>query len=364
MNFFFGFSLWKHDFMKPFFTNLKEKNMIFINPFFSKNYFKLALKKGLDKNSTIYIWGKKSFPLIEDYASKHNLALYRIEDGFIRSIGLGSDLTQPYSLVIDSKGIYFDPTQESDLENILNTNSFNTKLIKRAKYIRKYLIEKKLSKYNLYKNTQLNIDTTKTIALVPGQVEDDASIHFGAKGMTNLKLLKQVRKNSPHAYIIYKPHPDVLVGNRVGHVETADALLYADKIITDVGLDSVLDISNEVHTMTSLVGFEALMREKKVYTYGLPFYAGWGLTIDTQQNHRRTKKLTLDELVAATLILYPKYIDPFTHKLTDIETLLEGVEKERKLYDTSLSYKLKKQIRNFISRKTQLVLRLITSISF
>jgi len=283
--------------------------------------------------------------------------LYRVEDGFIRSIGLGSDLTQPYSLVIDSKGIYFDPTRESDLEHILQTAIFDEALLARAKKIREYLIEKKLSKYNLYKNIHLKVPNNKTIILVPGQVEDDASIRFGASGMTNLKLLKQVRQNAREAYIIYKPHPDVIVGNRVGNIDEALALKYADRIVTEVGLESVLGICDEVHTMTSLVGFEALMRGKTVFTYGMPFYAGWGLTEDRHAQTRRNRKLHLDELVAATLILYAIYISPLSLKVCQIEDFLKELEEEIKLYNSSS--KMKTQFRNFISRKSQLLLRII-----
>ncbi len=358
--FFFGFSHWKHDFTRVYFPDIADENIIFINPFFKKNYFKSALKKGLDTNSSIYIWGRKSFPEIEKYAKENGLKLYRIEDGFIRSVGLGSDLTQPYSLVIDSRGIYFDPTQESDLEHILQNHTFDEKLLKRAKDLRKYLIEKKLSKYNLYENKKLDFPKEKRIVLVPGQVEDDASIKFGASGMTNLELLKQARKNAKDAYIVYKPHPDVLVGNRVGNIEEQEALKYADRVVTEVGLESVLEVCDEVHTMTSLVGFEALMREKKVFTYGMPFYAGWGLTHDALSLQRRKRDLLLDELVSATLILYPKYIDPTTFSSCEVEELLEKLDEEKKLYNSSASYRMKLKIRNFISRKSQLLLRIIT----
>ena len=359
MNYFFGFSHWKHEFIKPFLHNLDENSIMFINPLFKKNYFNLAIKKGLNEKSNIYIWGKKSFPLIEEYAAKNALQLYRVEDGFIRSIGLGSDLTQPYSLVIDSKGIYFDPTEESDLEHILQTTIFDKAILERAKKIREYLIEKKLSKYNLYENKKLDIPKNKKIVLVPGQVEDDASIRYGASGMTNLELLKQARQNAKDAYIIYKPHPDVLVGNRVGNIEETIALKYADRVVTEVGLDSVLEICDEVHTMTSLVGFEALMREKKVLTYGMPFYAGWGLTEDQSILTRRNRKLHLDELVAATLILYPLYIKPLSLSVCEVEEFLKELEEEREIYSASLLYRVKNRIRNFISRKSQLLLRII-----
>ncbi|HIM75972.1 MAG TPA: capsule biosynthesis protein [Campylobacterales bacterium] len=360
MNYFFGFSHWKHEFMKPFLYNLNTQSIIFINPFFKKNYFNLAIKKGLDESSAIYIWGRKSFPLVEEFALKYRLKVYRVEDGFIRSIGLGSDLTQPYSLVIDSRGIYFDPSSSSDLEHIIQTAVFDEAILSRAKKIKEYLIEKKLSKYNLYENKKLDLPSDKKVVLVPGQVEDDASIKYGASGMTNLELLKQARQNTKDSYIIYKPHPDVLVGNRVGNIEENIALKYANKVVTEVGLDSVLEISNEVHTMTSLVGFEALMRGKAVFTYGMPFYAGWGLTNDVTKQVRRERNLSLEELIAATLILYPSYINPLSLEVCEIEELLRELGEERKLYNSSLPYRVKITISNFISRKSQLFLRIIT----
>jgi capsular polysaccharide export protein len=349
MNYFFGFSHWKHKFVEPFF----DQKPIFINPLFGQGHLKKALSKGLDSKQSIYIWGRKSFPDVERYAHTYKLPIFRVEDGFIRSVGLGSDLTQPYSLVVDSRGIYFDPTVQSDLEVILETTKFDEELLTRARKIKEYLIEKKLSKYNVYDNTVLNFPGDKKIVVVPGQVEDDASIAYGAAGMNNLKLLQQVRLNRPNAYIVYKPHPDVLSGNRVGQVDANKALMYCDQIITEVSIDSVLSCADEVHTMTSLVGFEALMRGIKVFTYGMPFYAGWGLSEDAHSCERRTRTLTVDELVAGALVLYPHYIHPLTLKKCEIEELLEALEVERKSYKNSLWLK----IRNVMSRKSQMLIR-------
>lgn len=351
MNFFFGFSFWKHPFIEPFFND----NPIFINPIFSNNHLEHALKKGLNPQSSIYVWGKKLFPHVEKYALHHGISIVRVEDGFIRSIGLGSDLTQPYSLVVDTRGVYFDPTCISDLEWILETYSFDAEIIERSRKIKYYLIDKKLSKYNLYSDAILNFPSDKSIIVVPGQVEDDASIRFGANGMSNLELLKSVRKNRPNAYIVYKPHPDVLVGNRIGKIEDRVALEYCDKIVTNVSIDSVLCFADEVHTMTSLVGFEALIRGISVHTYGMPFYAGWGLAEDRVQCIRRTRQLSIDELIAGTLILYPRYIHPDTNDRCEIEELLHSLEKQRSSYKNSLLTK----IRNRVSRKSQQILRMI-----
>jgi capsular polysaccharide export protein len=111
--------------------------------------------------------------------------------------------------------------------------------------------------------------------------------------------------------------------------------------------------------MTSLVGFEALMRGKKVTTYGIPFYAGWGLTND-RVNSKRSRVLSLDELVSATLLLYPKYIDPKSLKETTAEKVIEAIEEEKKLHTTSLLYRVKKGFHSFVTRKLQLLLRIIT----
>lgn len=349
MNFYFGFSIWKHTYIAPFF----DEKPIFINPIFGKNHLKKALSQGMSEKSNVYIWGKKSFLDVENYLHDNKIKIFRVEDGFIRSIGLGSDLTQPYSLIVDSRGIYFDPNNESDLEYILQNHVFSQNEITRSKRIRQYLIDKKLSKYNIYKNIGVDFPKGKQVVVVPGQVEDDASIQYGARGMTNLELLQQVRINRPHAYIVYKPHPDVLVGNRVGSVDQSQALQYCDQIVTKVGIDSVLRYADEVHTMTSLVGFEALIRGIKVITYGLPFYAGWGLSEDHHRCERRSRKLSIDELMAGTYLLYPRYIHPETLKRCEIEEVLEFLERKREEIQNSL----RSQWRNWISRKLQAALR-------
>ena len=357
-HFFFGFSPWKHPFVKPFFPEIER--FIFINPLFSKQYLEIALKKGLDKESAVYIWGRKSFPNVEAYAKSQGIPLYRVEDGFIRSVGLGSDLTQPYSLVVDSRGIYFDPTQESDLEHLLNHHDFSDEELARVRKIMRYLTEKKLSKYNNYDTTSIDLPTDKKVVLVPGQVEDDASIRYGADGMTNLALLQAARQSAPDAYIIFKPHPDVLAGNRAGDIPKEEALRYCDKVVTEVSLDSVLGVADEVHTMTSLVGFEALMRGIKVHTYGMPFYAGWGLTHDVRHCARRTRTRTIEALAAATLLLYPRYIDPISKEICEIETMLRGLEEEKKRLEQDRAYRYYTTIRNFLSRKGQMLLRLVS----
>ena len=359
MYLFLGFSYWKHDFIRPFFSKQEQKKIRFINPFFQKNYFKKAMKNGLEEAERVYIWGKKPFSKVEAFAHEKGLPLYRVEDGFVRSVGLGSDLTQPYSLVIDSRGIYFDPTSESDLEYILQHRNIPEATLQRARKLIDYMVAKKLSKYNLYENAPVATPKDKRVIVVPGQVEDDASIRYGAFGMNNLSLLQKVREKNEDAYIIYKPHPDVLTGNRVGHIDKEKALQYADAVVSEVGIDSVLAVCDEVHTMTSLVGFEALIRGKRVHTYGMPFYAGWGVTQDERDNPRRTRKRSVEELAAAAFLLYPKYIHPVTLQSCEVEEVLEALEQKRAEYRNSGVQKKFTDIRNKVVRKTQAGFRML-----
>ena len=139
----------------------------------------------------------------------------------------------------------------------------------------------------------------RLVVLVPGQVETDASIRLGCTSVrSNLDLLHAVRQARPDAFIVYKPHPDVLSLNRKGRVALAAAHECADHVEAGVSVVSCIAACDEVHTMTSLTGFDALLRGKKVVTYGQPFYAGWGLTQDSQPAPERRKPITLEQGVS------------------------------------------------------------------
>ena len=351
----FGFSRWKHGFVAPFLKQFNKKNVNFINPIFSSN-INLAIRKGMDKNCEVYIWGAGKYPKVEKFAQDNNIKITRVEDGFIRSIGLGSDLTRPYSLVFDDVGIYFDPTQPSRLEEILNFTKFDAHIITEATQLIKVIVNSGISKYNNAIDVSINIPSGKKSILVVGQVEDDASIKLGANAMTNLSLLKQVRAENSDAIIVYKPHPDVVSGNRVGEVSGADIDLYSDLYLVDVGIGELISKVDEVHTMTSTVGFEALLQGKAVATYGMPFYAGWGLTKDKLDCGRRTRKLSLPELVAGTLILYPRYIDPNSGHYCAAELLIDRLKEQRDRLNSSWFYRFRLGAHSFISRRLQKIL--------
>ncbi len=249
----------------------------------------------------------------------------RIEDGFLRSRGLGADLVPPLSLVSDDLGIYYDPSRPSRLEQMIATRAtLRTDQSLRAERLIAALTSAGLSKYNLGGEVY-DLPPGRRI-LVPGQVEDDASIRTGAGEVnTNRALLQAARDANPEAVIIYKPHPDVEAGLRQGAVE---ALGLADLIAAHAEPTALLAEVDEVWTMTSLIGFEALLRGVRVVTLGAPFYAGWGLTRDLGAvPTRRKARPMLEGLVHATLIDYPRYRDPVTGLPCPVEVIVERLSK-------------------------------------
>lgn len=334
--------------MKPFFT--AKKNEIY----FCDN-LQDAIANGFAQGDKAFIWGMKNYDDVVEFCKSHDIHISRVEDGFIRSISLGSDLTRPYSLVVDSQGIYFDPSQASDLEVILATYEFDEEIKNRAKDLRSKIISSKFSKYNSFSHKKLSIGSKlgQIVILVAGQVEDDASMLLGGYGMTTVKLLQEARAQNSSAYIIFKPHPDVLSGNRVGLKDSNIIMQYSDEMIKDASIDSCLEICDEVHTITSTVGFDALLRGKKVYTYGMPFYAGWGLTCDKFMNIRRNRVLELDELVAGALILYPRYISPKTLSLCEVEVAFSEMIEMQKRYFEVAWFRILMDTKTFILRKSR-----------
>lgn len=237
-----------------------------------------------------------------------------VEDGFLRSIGLGFPGTVPISLCFDASGIYYNATAISDLETLLETGTFPAELTDRAARLRQAILQAGLTKYNLSSDVPDEVPRQargRRRVLVTGQVPDDQSLKLGLPCQaSNLEFLRAVRRDCPDAFVIFKEHPDLVVGKRPGLSDRNEASALADHLAVSGDAADWIDFADEVHVRTSLAGFEALLRDKPVTCHGAPFFAGWGLTTDRVAIPRRTQRRTLDELVAAALILYPTYLHP------------------------------------------------------
>lgn len=289
----------------------------------------------------VMVWGSRNTEDLDALLKLTNSSVVRMEDGFLRSVGLGSNFIKPNSLVLDKTGIYFDPNSPSDLEDLINNAAYTIEQLSDAEALKCKLIKTRLSKYNEDNETRssLKITTDKTIILIPGQVADDASLKLGCVDVkSNEELILQVRQDNPDAYLIYKPHPDVLSGNRKGKVSEQVVRQHCDLLSIDHDIASCLDAADEVHTMTSLVGFEALIRDIPVTCYGLPFYASWGLTRDKHSVERRRRDVTTQELVHACLVSYPLYYDWDSGYFCSCEEIIDKlvIEKEAALTQPSL----------------------------
>ena len=279
-------------------------------------------------------WSSRLPPMLGERCHAAGVDLVRVEDGFIRSRGLGSGFLPPCSIIVDRTGIYYDPSRPSDLETLLRETVFTPALLARAQALRQRLVSEGVTKYGAGAvPLALPPGDGRRRILVPGQVADDLSVILGAAAggaagsgtriTGNLALLRQVRADHPNAYIIYKPHPDVEAGHRAGWIADKAANAQADLIAKHTPIAALIEAVDEVHVLTSLTGFEALLRGRKVVCYGQPFYAGWGLTEDRAPIARRDRRLTLDELCAGTLLLYPRYIDPVTELPCGPDLLLD-----------------------------------------
>lgn len=244
----------------------------------------------------------------------------RLEDGFLRSSGLGATFHRPLSWVLDDLGIYFDPRTPSRLEAILEAGNFTAREMADAGVLLRFLREHRLTKYNVGGEQVLwnrSLANGRKVILVPGQVEADASIKCGSPQVSsNAELLQRVRAAEPTAFLIFKAHPDLVAGARHGKVMPSTAGGLADLAVTAGHVLDWLDLCDEVHTMTSTLGFEAILRGVPVVTYGMPFYAGWGLSRDHLSCSRRTRCLSVEELVCGAMIRYPRYLNPNSGEFT------------------------------------------------
>ncbi len=312
-----GMRLWKRGRLQQVFGATK--------PLIFRDDAPQAVARARASGRDLLVWAGKAYP---DLAAPA-LVIRRVEDGFLRSRGLGADLVPPLSLVTDQQGIYYDATRPSELEMLIRSPLPPGGRLRAERLVAR-IVAGGVSKYNLTGSMPPLPDGPRV--LVAGQVEDDASIRFGAgETRTNAALLRAARDARPGAVLVYKPHPDVEAGLRPGSL-AADTLPLADVVASSADPLALIDACDEVWTITSLLGFEALLRGKRVTCLGAPFYAGWGLTTDAgpvpdrRRHHPDGHPLPRPDLLHlahAALISYPRYFDPVSRRPCPPEVAVE-----------------------------------------
>lgn len=271
-----------------------ETSHIQIQRHFNEGYFQRWLKPFIKRiNPVVYIWGYKAPDYFIDYVREQNLDVFFLEDGFIRSGPNDDSNAPPLSIVMDSQAPYFDTTRPNDLTDLVanfdfEQDGYDDTL---AQELLDYYVSKRVSKYN----HQPYVDVTpiygvknKKRILILGQVPYDDSLKYGGGiGITLLDVVNQAIEENPEAQIIVKPHPmtlnDLYVSSTLNELNCL--------ILTQpIHLVDALETIDHVYTITSLGGFEALLRGKEVTVLGRPFYK------DLSTSDRKSNTSSLPQL--------------------------------------------------------------------
>lgn len=288
-------------------------------------------------------WGRKKTGRFAVWChKKFGGTLTLQEDGFIRSIGLGVDGSPSFSIVEDDVGIYYDATAPSKLENLLNSYDFSSdaQLMEDAKRAMGLIREHCISKYNDAPEVDgrfpIELGMTERNILIIAQTAGDASLEYGMLDpFTTEDMIRSAIEENPDAKIYIKMHPDVLSGKKTSDIDPSSIDDRCKTITENVNPISLLKHFDKVYTKTSGMGFEALIVGCECVCFGMPFYAGWGITDDRGRfpvklgmtESRRGQKLSVEEIFAAAYILYTRYHNPYTNKPSDIFDTIETIIK-------------------------------------
>lgn len=277
----------------------------------------------------VFAWSYKYPPLLNEVCKDGGIPVTFVEDGFIRSVGLGIRKTKPMSLVFDGRGMHFDRSVVTDLDEILNTHDFrgDPAVMAAADHMLN-TIRGGVSKYITAESGrslagELGLKPSDKVIVVLGQVEDDLSIRYGLDEFMNCnQLVTRIATENPGAVILYRPHPESIEREKKHYSNPKDVEHLCRVVKRPWSLRETLAAASEAHTITSLAGLEAAVSGLTVHTYGMPFYAGWGFTVDhglAPTAGKRRRRLTVEEVVAGAYVVYAKYFDPLTTEAISAE---------------------------------------------
>lgn len=289
-------------------------------------------------------WGEKATTLpARRLAARRGAPYLTLEDGFLRSCGLGVGGDPPLSLIVDPAGAYFNHQVRSGLERLLLDDAWETPaLLARAEAGLALLRSARLSKYNPPR-TPPPPDVPESFDLVIDQTFGDAAIAgAGADAASFEAMLTAALREAEGAPVVVKTHPDVLAGARRGYLTDAPARAEAIApgapvrlLFENVDPWLLLARARRVYAVSSLLGYEAALSGRETHLFGWPFYAGWGLTRDRVARPEGAPRRMVDRetLFAATHLLYPVYFDPVEDRLSDFETVAARLIAERRAQD-------------------------------
>ncbi|MDP9056909.1 MAG: hypothetical protein M3N34_06200 [Pseudomonadota bacterium] len=272
-------------------------------------------------------WGRKrSGHRAERWARWLGRPVALLEDGFIRGVARHDP---PLSLIVDGLGVYYDATAASAMETAIAAGVDGAQAA-RARALTASWQAGAISKYN--HSPDYAGPLPPRYVLVVDQTWGDLSVALGLADQSSFRaMLDAALAENPNSSVVVKVHPDVFSHARRGWL-AADLL--ADPRLTVIGSDchaaSLLRCADKVYAVTSLMGFEALLWGKPMRCFGMPFYAGWGLTEDDLRPPVRRGAASLEALVHAALVGQARYVDPVTGNIWQAEQAIAHVAQARR----------------------------------
>ncbi|MET0155004.1 MAG: hypothetical protein ABW189_02725 [Rickettsiales bacterium] len=275
-------------------------------------------------------WGRKASGLRSlKQAQKRGKQFWALEDAFLRSVGLGKNGAWPLGLIVDKTGVYYDCRSPSDLENRANA-PFSTGEQERGVALVARIVSLGCTKYNVDVDPLPKEMRSGRHVLLIDQTEGDCSVGGAGGSEESFKaMLRAAVKEYPDATLWIKTHPDVLAGKARGYVlRLCEDRRRFTVIAGNPPSYRLAQAATAVFTVSSQFGFEALMAGAEVHCFAMPFYAGWGLTVDRGEatpsvTARRTARPSLAMLAHAAFIDGARYRHPFADRLIEAEEAVD-----------------------------------------
>lgn len=265
--------------------------------------------------------------LAREAAAKSGKPLVTLEYGFISSLDIALKGSRQHSIILSKGPAYYDSTQPTYGEAHLNSPAYSLSPEQqaRARNTIDKIVDRRVTKYNhapdLDLGEPLSTSSRPRILLVD-QRYGDASVRKGlADDETFERMLDFALAQRGHD-ILVKLHPDAIGGGKGSYFAKLLTSRSVDKRVIRIDFDvnpyALFGVVSQVCVASSQLGFEALMAGKEVHCFGVPFYAGWGLTEDHVDVQRRERTRTLEEVFHLYYLECSRYYVPGVG-LTELE---------------------------------------------
>lgn len=273
--------------------------------------------------SKVFAWVPSLSKYIESFLEANGFEIHYLDIApFSRLLTNGRYV----GIAMDKQGSYRDSSKACELENLLNSYEFESEdvLNKAQLVLDKYLTQKKsnIDSSKAMLTLKSRSDNKRKKVVVIGESSQDLDVLLAKnRGFNVNDILGMAMLENPEAeiclYTTEIEYQHILAGE--GYHAYADISLIDSR---SINWDEAIASADQVYTIASILGFDALLKGITVKVLGSPFYAGWGLTVDSMPISRRLRQLTLLQFFAVVSIVYPVYIDTIYKTKVDISEVL------------------------------------------